>query len=153
MISRRAFIAGLGVVATMPSAARCQQGGSMRRVGVLMAGTAADAAGQSRLKAFIDTLGKAGWVEGKNLRIDIRYNAADAELSRIYAAQLIGLMPNVIFAQTTMNLTSRQLPQSRAPGGFGHQDRRGCHNVGAPGFRRWGPSFASPRSKHACEPQ
>jgi hypothetical protein len=60
MIIRRAFIAGLGVVAAMPFAAHSQQGGSMRRIGVLMAGTATDAAAQSRLQAFIDTLGKAG---------------------------------------------------------------------------------------------
>jgi putative ABC transport system substrate-binding protein len=106
MIGRRAFITGLGVAAGMPFAARSQQGGSMRRIGVLIAGTATDVATQSRVRAFIEALGKAGWIEGRNISIDIRYNAADAALSRIYAAQLIGLMPNAILAQTTVNLTA-----------------------------------------------
>jgi putative tryptophan/tyrosine transport system substrate-binding protein len=46
-----------------------------------------------------------GWTEGQNLRVDVRWSAGDAGLARIYAAQLIGLMPDVILASTTINLT------------------------------------------------
>jgi ABC-type uncharacterized transport system substrate-binding protein len=49
----------------------------------------------------------ANWVgsTGKNLRIDVRWNAGDAALARLYAAQLIGLQPDVILASSTTNLT------------------------------------------------
>jgi len=49
-------------------------------------------------------LRQLGWIEGQNIHIDIRWNAGDAQLARIYAAQLIGLMPDVILASTTVNL-------------------------------------------------
>jgi putative tryptophan/tyrosine transport system substrate-binding protein len=49
------------------------------------------------MEAFKERLRQLGWIEGQNLRIDIRWNAGDA-LARTYAAQLIGLMPDVIVA-------------------------------------------------------
>jgi hypothetical protein len=46
--------------------------------------------------ALVQELRQLGWAEGQNVRIDVRWNAGDARLARIYAAQLIGLMPDVI---------------------------------------------------------
>jgi hypothetical protein len=51
---------------------------------------------QSWLAAFVQGLRQLGWTEGQNLRMDVRWNAADAGLARTYAEQLIGLMPDVI---------------------------------------------------------
>jgi len=109
---RRDFIVGLGGGAAAaapvlwPLAARAQQqAGRMRRVGVLMNGSASDATLQNYVKAFTESLAKAGWIEGKNIAIDIRYNASDISLARIFAAQLIGLMPDVVLAASTTNLT------------------------------------------------
>ena len=105
---RREFIAGLGAAASLaapPLLAHAQQTASMRRVGVLMNGTATDALAQLQMKIFTEALRMAGWIEGKNIIIDPRYNAADIGLARIFAAQLIGLMPDVIFAVSTTNLT------------------------------------------------
>jgi hypothetical protein len=48
-----------------------------------MNGTATDALTQTNVKAFMETLREAGWIEGKNISIDIRYNAGDAALARI----------------------------------------------------------------------
>jgi putative ABC transport system substrate-binding protein len=56
-----------------------------------------------------------GWTEAQNLHIDVRWNAGDAELSRIYAAQLIGLMPDVILASSTTNLTVIRQATSTVP--------------------------------------
>ena len=50
-------------------------------------------------------LRQAGWFEGQNLRTDVRWNAGDADPARTYAAQLTGLMPDVILADATSNLT------------------------------------------------
>jgi putative tryptophan/tyrosine transport system substrate-binding protein len=103
-IGRRELIAALGgAAATWPLAALAQSS-PLRRVGVLMNGPATDAESQSHLAMFVHGLRQLGWVEGQNLRVDIRWNAGDATLARTYAAQLIGLMPDVILAVTTVNL-------------------------------------------------
>src|SRR6516225_9149987 len=94
-----------GAAAVWSLAARAQQSGPVRRVGVLMNGAATEAAPQSYVAAFLQALQQLGWAEGKNLRVDVRWNAGDAALARIYAAQLIGLMPDVILASSTTNLT------------------------------------------------
>jgi putative tryptophan/tyrosine transport system substrate-binding protein len=100
--TRRAFMTLLGgAAATWPLAARAQQGERMRRIGVLMNSTATDPTYQSYLAAFVQGLRQLGRIEGQNLRIDTRWSAGDAALARIYAAQLIGLTPDVILASST----------------------------------------------------
>jgi putative ABC transport system substrate-binding protein len=104
-VKRREFISLLGgAAAAWPLAASAQQSAGMRRVGVLMDGAATEARPQSHAAAFMQGLRQLGWIEGQNIHIDIRWNAGDAQLARIYAAQLIGLMPDVILASTTVNL-------------------------------------------------
>jgi putative tryptophan/tyrosine transport system substrate-binding protein len=103
---RRQFIAGLGATAAWPLAVRAQQGERVRRIGVLMNAPATDRESQSYLAAFSQGLRQLGWTEDQNLRTDVRWNSADAGLARTYAAQLIGLMPDVILAQSTVNLTA-----------------------------------------------
>jgi putative ABC transport system substrate-binding protein len=56
--------------------------------------------------AFIQGLRQLGWIEGQNLRVEVRWSAGNAELARTYAAQLIGLTPDVILAASTTNLTA-----------------------------------------------
>jgi putative ABC transport system substrate-binding protein len=100
-INRRELIALAGAAA-WPVEARGQQ---QRRVGVLMNAAATEVEYQGHLAAFVEEMRRLGWSEGQNLRLDVRWNAGDAALSRTYAAQLIGLMPDVIFTQSTVNLT------------------------------------------------
>jgi len=87
----------------------------MRRIGVLMNGAATETRPQSYVAAFVQALRQLGWTEGQNLRIAVRWNAGDAQLARIYAAQLIGLMPDVILASSTTNLTVIQQATSTVP--------------------------------------
>jgi putative ABC transport system substrate-binding protein len=87
----------------------------VRRIGVLLGGTATNTEYQSYLAAFVDELRRLGWNEGQNVRSDVRWNANDAGLSKIYAAQLIGLMPDVILVSTTINLTVIQEATSTVP--------------------------------------
>jgi putative ABC transport system substrate-binding protein len=56
-----------------------------------------------------------GRIEGQNLRLDIRWSGGDAQLARIYAAQLIGLMPDAILAVSTTNLRAIQEATSTIP--------------------------------------
>jgi putative ABC transport system substrate-binding protein len=114
-MKRRTFIAGLGVTTAWPFAARAQQSGRVRRVCVILDSVATDTVSQSRLTAFTQELRRFGWTEDENLHIDVRWTAGDAGLARVYAAQLIGLMPDVILASTTINLTEIQQATSTVP--------------------------------------
>lgn len=95
---RREFITLLGgVAATWPLAARAQQTGRMRRIGVLLgAYTETDQAGQARLGIFLKTLRELGWEDGRNLRIDYRWGAGNTEKNRSFAAELVRSAPDVI---------------------------------------------------------
>jgi putative tryptophan/tyrosine transport system substrate-binding protein len=114
-MKRREFITLLGGAAAAWPLAASAQPRPVRRVGVLMNAAATEAAPQSYVAAFVRRLRQLGWVEAQNLRIDIRWNAADAQLAKIYAAQLIGLDPEVIFTASTTNLTIIQQATSTIP--------------------------------------
>jgi putative ABC transport system substrate-binding protein len=103
-MQRRDFITLLGGAVALPLAARAQESERMRRIGVLMPGTADDAEYQARMAAFLQGLQQLGWSDGRNVRIDIRYAAGDANLIRKYAAELIALAPDVILAPGTTSL-------------------------------------------------
>src|SRR5215471_13084213 len=77
---RRAFIGTIGaMVLSSPLMARAQQSERMRRVGVLTNRDESNPEGQAHLRAFVQRLGELGWVEGRNLRLDIRWGAGSDE--------------------------------------------------------------------------
>ena len=95
---RREFITLLGGTAAWPITVRAQQPERMRRVGVLMSVAADGPDGQPRLAAFLKGLQELGWTDGRNVRIDLRWGAGDAERTRNYVAELVTLGPDVILA-------------------------------------------------------
>jgi putative ABC transport system substrate-binding protein len=99
-MKRREFITLLGgAAAAWPLAARAQQRTDrVRRIGVLMNLAADDPEAQARLAAFHQGLQQAGWVVGRNLRIDYRWGAGNADRFRRYAPELVALAPDVILA-------------------------------------------------------
>ena len=98
-MKRREFITLLGgAAAAWPLAARAQQGQRVRRIGVLMSVAADGPEGQARLAAFRRGLQQLGWTDGRNVNMDIRWGAGDAERTRKYAAELVALGPDVILA-------------------------------------------------------
>lgn len=82
--------------AALPLVARAQQSERVRRVGVLMNLAPTDAEGQARLAAFLQGLQEYGWTVGRNVQIDIRWAADNADDIRKYAAELVALTPDVI---------------------------------------------------------
>jgi putative tryptophan/tyrosine transport system substrate-binding protein len=98
MIGRRKFITLLGGAATAwPLAARAQQPERMRRMGMLMDVYApADPEGQARFVAFQEDFQKLGWTQGRNIRIEARWAAGDADRARAFAAELVAMTPDVI---------------------------------------------------------
>jgi putative tryptophan/tyrosine transport system substrate-binding protein len=102
---RRDFITLLGgAAASWPLAARAQQPGPMRRVGVLMALTTDDPESEPRLAAFAQGLQQLGWTVGQNIRVDYRWGGGDADALRKYAAELVALAPDVILAHSSGSL-------------------------------------------------
>jgi putative ABC transport system substrate-binding protein len=104
-MQRRQFLTLLGGAAAWPLAARAQES---RRVGLLMNGVATDPPLVNYVRAFTDQLRKLGWIEGKNLHIEYRWNAGDAALTRTYATEMISLASDVILSAGTGNLTALQ---------------------------------------------
>jgi putative ABC transport system substrate-binding protein len=99
---RREFITLLsGTAVAWPLAARAQQTGRMRRLGVLMAPQESDPEGKAQLFGFTQALAAHGWIEGRNLHMDIRWGGGDANRARMYAKELVALQPDIILAQGT----------------------------------------------------
>jgi putative ABC transport system substrate-binding protein len=113
---RRDFIKGTAVVTTTwPLAARAQQQGRVRRIGVLMLYPESDSEGQLRSTEFRQGLEKLGWVVGRNVQIDFQWGFGDADWIRSAAKELLGLAPDVIVANgtpaaKTMQQLSRSVP-------------------------------------------
>ena len=98
-LKRRAFIAMLGgAAAAWPLAVRAQQSKRMRRVGALLPYAANDPQAQTRNAAFLQGLQQLGWTVGTNVQIDYRWAAGNEDDTRKYAAELVALAPDVIFA-------------------------------------------------------
>jgi putative tryptophan/tyrosine transport system substrate-binding protein len=91
---RREFIAGLGSAAAWPVVARAQQGDRVRRIGVL-AETSDSAA------RFTQALADLGWIDGRNVQMDVRRHGDDINRMRALAQELVGLQPDIILTNGT----------------------------------------------------
>ena len=115
-MKRRGFITLLGGAAVAwPLAAHAQQAGGMRRIAVMTNLASDDPEEQARNAAFLQELQQLGWTVGRNVRIDYRWGAGDADRNRRNAAELVALAPDVIVATGSPTLepllqTTRTVP-------------------------------------------
>src|SRR5262245_59356920 len=101
-MKRRHFITLLGgAAATWPLVAGAQQPDRMRRIGVLLNLTSDDPEAPARVAALAQGLGELGWTVGRNVMIDYRWGAGDAERIRRFAAELVALAPQVILVTSS----------------------------------------------------
>jgi ABC-type uncharacterized transport system substrate-binding protein len=99
---RREFIALVGgATVALPFSAGAQQGERVRRIGVLMGYAEADPEAKVLLAEFTQALSEFGWIEGRNLRIEVRWAPANADLMRTFAKELVSLQPDVILTNST----------------------------------------------------
>jgi len=116
MSSRRQFITLLGgAAAAWPLAGRAQQPERVRRIGVLMNLASDDAEGQARLAAFHQGLQQLGWTVGRNVQIDYRWGAGNADYIRKFAAELVALAPDVILTTGAVALGPLQQVSRTVP--------------------------------------
>jgi putative ABC transport system substrate-binding protein len=94
-IRRREFIVALGGVGTA-FVAQAQRPKVMRRVGVLTGAFGPDSL--ARVAVFVQALAQLGWIEGQNVRLEIRQGGGNFDTIRKYAAELVTLDPDVIMA-------------------------------------------------------
>ncbi len=92
-MKRREFITLVGGATAWPLAASAQQTERMRRIGMLMGYAERDLEAQAWVTAFVQGFKELGWIVGRNVSIDYRFGAGDADRMRAYAEELVGLAP------------------------------------------------------------
>jgi putative tryptophan/tyrosine transport system substrate-binding protein len=96
-IERRKFLATLGgAAAAWPLAARAQQPGRVRRVGILMPYPKGDSEHEARVRAFKQELAKLGWTDGANVRFDEHWTTDNMDMVRSHAASVVASNPDII---------------------------------------------------------
>jgi ABC-type uncharacterized transport system substrate-binding protein len=99
MMRRREFVRLFGgAAAAWPLAAHAQQSDRVRRIGILHGGAETHPVGAAYDDTFRKRLDELGWIDGHNVRIDIRWAAGSAADARKYATELVALAPDVILA-------------------------------------------------------
>jgi putative ABC transport system substrate-binding protein len=148
---RREFITLLsGAAVVWPLAARAQQSGRVRRVGVLMGYAETDPSAQAQVEALRQGLQRLGWEEGRNILIDVRFPAADAGRVRAILTELMSLAPDVLITNTNLVTAVVQTEVRTVPivfisvgdpvgAGFVSDEARPTGNL--TGFANWRPSL------------
>ena len=119
MIRRREIIALLGGAAAWPLAASAQQGGRVRRIGVLMPRDESDGVAKTWVSAFTQGLAGLGWGDGRNVRIDLRWGFGDSNRIRALAQELADLRPDIIVTSGTPATVALQRETRTIPIVFG----------------------------------
>jgi putative tryptophan/tyrosine transport system substrate-binding protein len=94
---------------------KAQQGAPVRRIGVLVPFAEDHPVGQARVAAFLQGLRQLGWTDGRNVRIDYRWSAGDADRIRKSATELIALGPDVVMAFTSAAVAPLRQATSSVP--------------------------------------
>jgi putative tryptophan/tyrosine transport system substrate-binding protein len=100
-VRRRQFIAGFVGAALGPLVARAQQGKQLRRIGVLIGWEENDPEARALLSGFTRGLADHGWIDGQNVRVDVRWGAGNVDRMRDSAKELVELRPDVLLAHAT----------------------------------------------------
>src|SRR5947209_5166106 len=112
---RRNLIIAVGGTALGLLVARAQLVEPTRRIGVLTGFSQADSAGRSLLAAFREQMAVAGWVEGRNLIIDIRWGNSNPEQLRVLAHDLVHMSPDVVVVHGSQALTAVRRETNKIP--------------------------------------
>jgi putative tryptophan/tyrosine transport system substrate-binding protein len=109
-MKRRDFITLLGGATLWPLATRAQQSERVRRVGILAGiGAEDDADAKDRFATFHQAMQQLGWIEGRNVRYDVRARSTgNPEVVQRNAAELVALAPDAILVAGARNVEALQ---------------------------------------------
>jgi putative ABC transport system substrate-binding protein len=111
-----AVIGGAAVPSILWRSAACaQDGGEPRRVGVLSSLGESDPEARSMAASFHRALQEAGWIDGRNVRIEHRWAAGSVERLEAFAKELVGWRANVIVAHTTPSVIALRKETATIP--------------------------------------
>jgi putative ABC transport system substrate-binding protein len=149
---RREFLTLVGGAAAWPVAVRAQRPNRTRKIGFLMGGSADPEARRRYTALFEKSLQELGWVIGRDIEIHYRWSAGDTDLTRDYAKELVGMQPDVIFAQTNTAMGALHREASAVPivfamvsdpVGMGYIDSLARPGRNVTGFTPFEPSLGS----------
>jgi putative ABC transport system substrate-binding protein len=113
---RRDFVVLLGGAAVgWPLAARAQQTHRVRLIGVLMGLSPNDSGGQAEVAAFRQRLSALGWVEGRNIRLEFRWQGGDVALVQTFARELVAINPDLLMGRSTPTTAALKHETSTIP--------------------------------------
>jgi ABC-type uncharacterized transport system substrate-binding protein len=108
-MQRRSFLTLLGgTAAAWPLAARAQQDGRVRRIGVLVFGNEYDPLPKNSLSAFTQALSDLGWMDGRKVRMELRWGGGDTNRIQAFAQELVGLQPDIIVTSVVATTSALQ---------------------------------------------
>jgi putative tryptophan/tyrosine transport system substrate-binding protein len=149
-MKRRRFIQLLGGSATFAALGKAQADAPVRRVGILPGGPETDTTVRANVTAFRLSLAERGWIEGRTLHTEIRWNGSDRDRKPTPAAELLATQPEVIFVTSNPALQALQQEQNRLPTVFvnvadpvgeGFIDSLGHPGRNVTGFTNFEPSI------------
>jgi putative ABC transport system substrate-binding protein len=147
-VRRREVLSFLGGAAAWPFTVRAQQPDQMRRIGVLTGYAESDLEAQAWVAAFVQGFKELGWIVGRNVWIDYRFGAGDADRMRAHAEELVGLAPAVILANTSRVVAALQQATHTIPivfvDVFAPVEQRFVSNLARPGGNITGFSSVEP---------
>ncbi len=115
-LGRREFITLLGgAAAAWPLGASAQQPERMRRVSVLFGLVEKDPEATARIKAFRLGMRDLGWIEGRNVQLEIRFAGSNPETIKKHVTEVIRLAPDVILANTSPVMAALRPATSTIP--------------------------------------
>jgi putative ABC transport system substrate-binding protein len=104
-MTRREFIGLIsGAAIAWPHTSFAQPTDRAPLIGWLLASFPSDPVPQTSRAAFTKELSRLGWIEGQNLRTEVRWALGDPNRARALAKELVELRPNVIVAATSLSL-------------------------------------------------
>src|SRR5437870_5792089 len=98
---RREFVTLIGgAAAAWPLEVRAQLDEQVRRIGIVWRGDATEGVVRAQQGALREQLAKLGWMEGRNVQLELRYSGDDRDRMRRHADELVGLSPDLIVASS-----------------------------------------------------
>jgi putative tryptophan/tyrosine transport system substrate-binding protein len=103
---RRVFVAALTTAAVWSRGAVAQQAGRTRRITLIMGIGEHDPQAQERVKAFSESLREAGWKDGENATILVRWLAQNPDRATAFAREVANDPPDVVVVNGTPGLSA-----------------------------------------------